>query len=211
MLADLKISPPTVSKYYRKFRKACLIQESQAIHQVGGPGQSVEIDETQLCRKDKGKGRPRIGSDVWVFGGVCRETKKRFSEVVESRNRPTLSKLTEKYIRAGTRVMSDKWPAYQGLETWGDFTHLTVNHASNFVDPITGAHTQTVERMWRDMKEKEKAMHGIPKKDAPAYVAEYLVRSRWKLSGTPPFEGAIALVAGTDWPSRSETLAKPRD
>ena len=32
------------------------------------------------------------------------------------------------------------------------FAHHTVNHSTNFVDPITGAHTQGVEHAWGQLK-----------------------------------------------------------
>ena len=34
----------------------------------------------------------------------------------------------------------------------GTYTHLKVNRKLNFVDPKTGAHTNRIERHWRDAK-----------------------------------------------------------
>jgi hypothetical protein len=42
------------------------------------------------------------------------------------------------------------WGAYNFIPA--DYEHLTVNHAYNFVDPITQAHTNTIEATWNVMK-----------------------------------------------------------
>ena len=55
-------------------------------------------------------------------------------------------------ISPGTVIISDCWRAYNCLSQ-EDYLHLTVNHTYNFEDPETGAHTNTVERMWRSIKE----------------------------------------------------------
>lgn len=47
--------------------------------------------------------------------------------------------------------MSDCWKTYDCLNNEG-FTHKTVNHSKNFVDPDSGAHTQHIERLWRDIR-----------------------------------------------------------
>ncbi|RWS09719.1 putative transposase-like protein, partial [Leptotrombidium deliense] len=54
-------------------------------------------------------------------------------------------------IPPGTTIVSDCWSAYGGLQAEG-FVHFTVNHSYNFVDPATGANTQTIESMWRALK-----------------------------------------------------------
>ena len=47
--------------------------------------------------------------------------------------------------------MSDMWKAYDCLKDEG-YSHLTVNHSLNFVDPDTGAHTQRIENTWWGVK-----------------------------------------------------------
>ena len=47
------------------------------------------------------------------------------------------------------------WSGYNNLETIlseNNYTHLTVNHSQNFVDPTTGANTQSIEAFWSVMK-----------------------------------------------------------
>ena len=44
--------------------------------------------------------------------------------------------------------MSDEWAAYQDIGTIPEYTHLTVNHSQNFVNPATGAHTQATKGHW---------------------------------------------------------------
>ena len=74
----------------------------------------------------------------------------------------------------GSVIYSDEWRAYSGIPaiTGKNYTHHTVNHSQNFVDPVTGmltitivsrtwsvfiiifpgSHTQGVESMWSQCK-----------------------------------------------------------
>ena len=33
-----------------------------------------------------------------------------------------------------------------------DYVHYTVNHSETYVDPVTGAHTNTIKGMWPNVK-----------------------------------------------------------
>ena len=70
---------------------------------------------------------------------------------VDKRDSHTLLKCIKDYIEPGSTIISDCWKAYDCLSDEG-FRHLTVNHSVNFVDPQTGAHTNTIERRWREIK-----------------------------------------------------------
>ena len=64
---------------------------------------------------------------------------------------------------------------YIFLSTNG-YIHLTVNHSTNFVDPITSAHTQRIEYMWATAKLWRRT-HGYISKDVlQEYLYEFFYR-----------------------------------
>ena len=77
-----------------------------------------------------------------------------FERDVSNRRATTLLPIIQGSIRPGTTIMSDMWTAYGGIQAMG-YAHLTVNHTYEFVDPITGAHTQNVENSWKNAKQQK--------------------------------------------------------
>ena len=117
--------------------------------QIGGPDKVVEIDEAKFGKHKFNCGRVVKGQ--WVFGGFERESKRIFIVPVPDRTSDTLVREIKKYILPGTKIISDCWQGYQGLEK-EEYVHETVNHSLNFVDPESGAFTQNIERSWRDAR-----------------------------------------------------------
>jgi len=67
--------------------------------------------------------------------------------------------------------MSDCWRAYDCLSMEG-FVHQRVNNSQNFVNPDSGAHTQNIKCLWREV------CAGIPcygrsHKHLVGYLAEF--------------------------------------
>ena len=48
-----------------------------------------------------------------------------------------------------------------------------VNHSENVIDPYTGVHSNTIERVWSQVKRKLKAMNGTPRSKIPGYLDEF--------------------------------------
>ena len=59
-----------------------------------------------------------------------------------------------KYVKPGSVIITDCWAAYKELKNLEgmDYTHYTVNHSETYVDPVTGAHTNTIEGTWAHCK-----------------------------------------------------------
>ena len=138
------ISSATIVSYFKTFRDVCVVSYINA-HPVklGGPSKVVEIDETGLARRKR-----RLVAYQWCFGGIERENNKCCIVAVEHRSAATLVPLVRQYILPGTTIMSDKWTAYNGIQDPPErYQHLTVNHELHFIDPLSGACTNTIESL----------------------------------------------------------------
>ena len=120
-------------------------------------------------------------SNCWVFGGIERGSKDSFMMVVPDRSKNTLMPIITQYIRPGTTIISDEWRAYCDIGVSG-YTHLTVNHSQNFVNPRTGAHTNGVEAgYWSCMKRMMRRQGVMTTSNDlfPTYLVEFLWRRRF--------------------------------
>lgn len=57
------------------------------------------------------------------------------------------------------------------------FKHLSVNHKYNFVDPDHRAHTQNIERTWRNAR-THIPHYGRKEENMSGYIAELMFRSK---------------------------------
>ncbi|GBL73930.1 hypothetical protein AVEN_230867-1 [Araneus ventricosus] len=172
ILEQLNITSKTATDWASFCREVCqdiLIWRSS---KIGGPGIVVEIDESKFGKRKYNRGKRVVGR--WVFGGVERGTNNCFFAVVENRTSEVLLSVIEEHILPGTTVMSDCWSSYQCLSDEG-FVHLTVNHSMHFVDPDTGAHTQSIEGTWSAIKRDLNGTNHV-KGQFDSYMAAYM----WK-------------------------------
>ena len=102
-----------------------------------------------------------------------------YMEIVPQRNAATLLPIIQQHVVNGSTVYSDQWAAYnQVAMVPGVAGHATVNHSINFVDPITGVHTQNVESYWNRVKTKFKRMKGVSSNQLALHLDEFMWRER---------------------------------
>ena len=76
---------------------------------------------------------------MWVLGGVDRSTNQCFLIPCPNNQRgaDVLLPLIQRWVLPGSIVYTDEWGGYNQLTARG-YTHDTVNHTIQFVDPATG-------------------------------------------------------------------------
>ncbi|KAK7895263.1 hypothetical protein WMY93_020588 [Mugilogobius chulae] len=105
--------------------------------------------------------------------------------LVEKRGRQELVPLIAHHVKPGSMILSDEWRAYRVLPELGynyftvnhsqcdewrayrvlpelGYNYFTVNHSQWYVDPVTGTHTQHIEKAWRKIKEQACGEAKIP-------------------------------------------------
>lgn len=131
----------------------------------------VEVDETYVGGKVRGKGRGYRDNKTMVVGAIQRGGNVRLK--VEKRNdRKTLHAFIKSVVGDETEAIhTDEWPAYLGIAD-GNTRHETVNHhAEEWVR--ADVHTNTVEGVWSLFKRSiVGSYHQLSEKHMDAYLDE---------------------------------------
>jgi transposase-like protein len=112
-------------------------------------------------------------SKQWVLGGVSRETRQCFLQIVPNRTEETLTPLVEKHSDPEGLIFTDEWGGYINL-----VRHMTVCHAREFVNSQARfVHTNTQEGIWGHAKALSwHTYRGIPKPSLPQFLSEIMFR-----------------------------------
>ena len=144
---------------------------------LGGPGVVVELDEAKFGKRKYHKGAYREG--MWVLGAIDRQTQNCFLIPCPNNKRDaaTLMPIITQWILPGSIVHTDEWRAYSGL-TQAGYTHQTVNHSIQFVDPAAGTHTNTQEGLWHHVKRTV-----VGSRNLEFSLIDFIFRRRFKATG----------------------------
>ena len=197
---ELQINHCTAVSMNAILRETCacwLLGQNEG--KIGGQGLIVEVDETLFSKRKSNSGR--VLPPQWVLGGLCRETGECFLVAVDDRSVITLMAAIADHVEPASTIYTDCWKGYstKQLEAAG-FQHFTVNHSYNFVDPLTGVHTQNIERMWGCLKWRNKRHRGTKRDFLESYFIEFMCRRRM---GDDRFAWVLQAIASCFPPAES--------
>ena len=135
---------------------------------------TVEVDETFIGGKAKGKGRGYTDNKSMVLGALERGGGIRLV-VEERRDRKTLHKFIETHAPDAENIYTDDFEAYKGIED-EDTKHESVNHSAK--EYVRGdVHTNSIEGAFSLFKRSVVgAYHQVSAKHLPAYLDEFEFR-----------------------------------
>ena len=152
------VAETTVRRIFLAIRQQ-MAEDIKTSPKIGGPNTIVEIDEAKFGKQKYNRGR--LVQGTWLAGGIQRHTDNCFLAICPGNRRDatTLGNIVQTYVHRGTTVITDKWKGYVNLTNFG-YIHLDVNHSTNFVDPETGANTNTIEGTWTHAKRAARIRDG---------------------------------------------------
>jgi len=92
-------------------------------------------------------------------------------------------------VKRGTTILTDMFSSYRNLENAFTCEHFTVNHSVNYVDPITGAHTNTIEGTWNRVK-----LCITPRQRTKQLISNELIEFQWRKRNVNNIWGAFLRV-----------------
>ena len=137
----------------------------------------VEVDETLIGGKTKGKGRRYTGNKTWIAGAIQRGGKVRIERIPNTK-RETLHGFIKRAVKdEAEAVYTDEWKAYLGVED-SDTRHETVNHSEE--EWVRGdVHTNSIEGVWSLFK---RSIIGAFHKMSVKHMDRYIEELEWRLN-----------------------------
>ncbi|CAH8820922.1 unnamed protein product [Trichobilharzia szidati] len=117
---------------------------------LGGEDVIMHLDETVMLKKKYNRGRQRA-NNIWVIGLYDTSLRKGFVERIGDRKATTLIPIITRPIKRGSIIHTDEWKGYNSPSSLG-YSHHRVNHSNDFVDPVAGTHTNSIEGFWGRLK-----------------------------------------------------------
>ena len=131
----------------------------------------VEVDETLIGGKTKGKGRAYKGNKTWVAGAIQRNGGIRLERIPDTRKATLHSFINRTVKDEAEAIYTDELASYLGIADHNT-RHETVNHSIEEWT-VGDVHTNSIEGVWSLFKRSIiGAFHKVSVKHLPRYLDE---------------------------------------
>ena len=137
----------------------------------------VEVDETMIGGKKKGKGHGYKGNKTWVAGAIQRGGKVRIERIPNVRKNTLHDFIARNIKDEAEAIYTDELRSYIGIED-SDTRHETVNHSEE-VWVVGDVHTNSVEGVWSLFK---RSIIGAFHKMSAKHLDRYLEEFEWRFN-----------------------------
>lgn len=171
---DIKVTQKTAWFMLSRIRYNLNETESFISEQFGG---IVQIDETYMGGKNKGRFKFNQGRSLKqktpVVGLLTDD--RVYTIVVQNTNGRTLKTIIYGLVERGSTIVTDEWPAYNGLSN--EYVHEVVTHHTKRYVNERGFHTNGIEGFWSHLKRGIKGIYHVVKpKHLQMYCDEFAYR-----------------------------------
>lgn len=147
---------------------------------LGGPGEVVEIDESYVGGKEKGRGSMK---EKTIVLGMMERDGPVTTRVIEDVRRSTLFPHICEHVAPGSIINTDELNSYKSISLRG-YRHQTVNHRAGRYVSDHGATVNSIEGFWSQLK---RGILGTHIHVSPKHLSKYLgeFEFRWNMRTVP--------------------------
>jgi len=202
---ELGMKEMAVVRWNNYITEVCATDVLATSKRIGGCGMTIEIDEGLFVRRSRYS--RSTAKDVYIYGGVCRETKDCFMVEVKERNAETLQKAIEKWVKPGTTIVGDVLDEYSKRikkEDRQKYKKLITNESYNFSISSAFIRRDLVvqsEGSWYSAKKKYiPNLYGMLKTtnrtyNTKQYFCQFMWRQKIRKDYLDPFDAIIEKIA----------------
>ena len=137
----------------------------------------VEVDETLVGGKTKGKGRAYKGNKTWVAGAIQRGGRIRLERIPDTRRETLHGFISRTVLDEAEAIYTDELASYLGIDD-DNTRHQTVNHSAE--EWVVGdVNTNSIEGVWSLFK---RSIIGAFHKVSEKHLDRYLEELEWRYS-----------------------------
>ena len=142
----------------------------------------VHVDDTAVGGKRMYGCGHRDTETRWLFGIVDKTHHKCYLEFLPDKSHPSIIPIIQRHCQPGIQIHSDGAQVYKCLNCLG-YNHFYVIHEHDYVNPLTGIHSNYIENLWGNFKMHLKAIRGSQHQILDGHIDEFMYRYNRKNEG----------------------------